>query len=185
MLPRHRAVVGLDEFLPGEPVQLGGEPFCERPAVHEQQRRAMGEDEFEEPGVHRRPDRAAGGLGRAVRAGGRGGGGGAWGRLLRPGHVRDGHDDLDVEGLLPGGVDDGDRPRRPRRRARLAPSEEPGDVGERALGRGETDALRWRVGEVGESLQRQAEVGAALGAGDGVDLVDDDPLHRPQHLLGL
>ena len=49
------------------------------------------------------------------------------------------------------------------------------------------DALRWAGQEVIKAIQGQRQVGAALLPGDGVDLIDDDGLHRLQgaaHLAG-
>src|SRR5256714_10350185 len=48
------------------------------------------------------------------------------------------------------------------------------------LRRREADARRPPVAERLEPFQREREVRAALVAGDGVDLVDDDGLGRPQ-----
>ena len=62
------------------------------------------------------------------------------------------------------------------RRAVVA-AEEAGDLLERALGGREADALRRALGcELLEPLEGEREVRAALGGGDGVDLVDDHRL---------
>ena len=47
---------------------------------------------------------------------------------------------------------------------------------------GQADALRRPPQEVIEALQGHGQVRAALGTSEGVDLVDDDRLHRPQRL---
>ena len=64
-------------------------------------------------------------------------------------------------------------------------AEEAGHLVERADGRRQPDALG-RLREQGvEPLQAEAEVGAALGAGDRVHLVDDHGLDLAQALAGL
>ena len=87
------------------------------------------------------------------------------------GHVRHGHDHAHLRrrGLVVG--NDGDGP---------GTAEEAGDLGAGGDGRGQPDALGGAVQEVIEALQGQGQVGAALGAGEGVDLVDDDGLHGAQ-----
>ena len=68
------------------------------------------------------------------------------------------------------GVDDGDRRGSPRRRGT-------GDLLERPLRGREADrAATARPAEVLEPLERERQVGAALGGGDRVDLVDDHRL---------
>ena len=83
--------------------------------------------------------------------------------------------------MLRPGVDDRDRPVRP------GAGEEPPDRLERPLGRREADPLerrRVRAAQVLEPLEGEREVGAALRAGDRVDLVDDHRLHAAQGLAG-
>jgi hypothetical protein len=60
--------------------------------------------------------------------------------------------------------------------------EEPSDPFDGALRRRETDARRPPVTQRLEPFQREREVGAALVAGDGVDLVDDHRLGGAQRL---
>jgi len=76
--------------------------------------------------------------------------------------------------------------------SRPGADEELGDPLQRALGGREPDPLHGGVRaapvlvvshEVFESLQGQRHVGAALGLGDGVDLVDDHGLDPGQDLL--
>ena len=55
-------------------------------------------------------------------------------------------------------------------------ADEARDLLERALGGRERDALRVGVAEVGEALERERQVRAALGRGHGVHLVDDHRL---------
>jgi hypothetical protein len=92
------------------------------------------------------------------------------------GHVVDGHDDAQVELLVGARVDDGDGRR---------PGQEAGDLFGRAHGRAEADALGRLVEQSVETLEREGQVGAALGRGDGVDLVDDDGLHALEGLARL
>ena len=75
-----------------------------------------------------------------------------------------------------------------RRRARASasrPPRKPATTLQRPLRRRQPDALRRPVGQRLQALQRQRQVGAALGAGQGVDLVDDDPLDAAQRLPRL
>ena len=67
------------------------------------------------------------------------------------------------------------------RRGRGA-GQEAGDVLDRLLRRGKTDALQWLRGERVEPLERQREVRTALRSGDRVDLIDDDGARRREHL---
>ena len=100
-------------------------------------------------------------------------------RLAEVAHVLDRDDDLDLQRLADAGVDDRDR-------ARLAgrgvAAEEAGDLLERALRGRQPDALGRAGGDLLEPLERQRQVGAALGRGEGVDLVDDDRLDAGQRL---
>ena len=89
------------------------------------------------------------------------------------GHVlrRHGHCDLRRRPAVVG--DDGHRVR---------PAEEPRHL---LMGRdrcGQAHTLRRALQEVIEPLQGEGQVRAALGAGEGVDLIDDDGLHRAQRL---
>ena len=91
-------------------------------------------------------------------------------------HVLDGHHDAEVPLLGAGRGDDLDR---------LGAAEEARDLVERADGGAETDALGGLVEQAVEALEADAEVRAALGAGDGVDLVDDDRVDAAQRLARL
>ncbi len=127
-------------------------------------------------GWMRRPDRAA------HRAAGCGAADRLVDDLAQRAHVLHRHDDLDVEGLAHPGVDDGDGTGLPR--GAVVPGEEPGDLVERALGGRQPDALDGRVGDGVETLEGEREVGAPLGGGQGVDLVDDHGLHTAEVLPG-
>lgn len=91
-------------------------------------------------------------------------------------HVGQGDDHLEVPLLGRLGLDDLDR---------ATAREEPGDLLDRADGRRQADPLR-RLGQEGvEPLEAERQVGPALGAGDGVDLVEDDRLDPGEGLPRL
>ena len=95
------------------------------------------------------------------------------GRLAELGHVGHGHDDVELPLLGRRRLDDLDRP---------AAGEEARDLLDRAHGGRQPDALgRLRQHRV-EPLEGEREVRAALGAGHGVHLVDDDGLDAAQRL---
>ncbi len=71
-------------------------------------------------------------------------------------------------------VDDG--------RQGTVPDEQPADGLDRALGGRQTDAHRADGAQRLQPLQAERQVGAALVAGHGVDLVHDDRLHRAQRV---
>ena len=118
-------------------------------------------DELEDLRVDRGPDRLARRLGARERIELDVG-------LLRLDHALDRHVDLQVERLAHAGVDDPARP--------LRADHEAADLLERVLGRGQADPLDGPVGRLLEPLERDRHVRAALGLGDGVDLVDDHGL---------
>ncbi len=64
-------------------------------------------------------------------------------------------------------------------------AEEPGDLLDRAHRGRQPDPLRGPLEQVVEALEGEGQVGAALGAGDRVHLVDDDRLDTAQRLAGL
>ena len=102
------------------------------------------------------------------------------GHLLRGGdgfELAVGKLEREVEVALMAGVDDG-------RQGPVA-DEEGGDALDRPLGRGEPDPARSPVADRFEALERHREVSAALVAGDGVDLVDDDGLDGLEPLAAL
>ena len=66
--------------------------------------------------------------------------------------------------------------------AGLTAGEEGGEVLQRLLRGGESDELRAAADQRLQPLQRQREVAAALVAGEGVDLVDDDGVGVAQRL---
>ncbi len=103
-------------------------------------------------------------------------------------HVLDRYHDLEIERLAHAGIDDAHRSLLTclfAIRTRLAAAEETGHDAQRTLRRRQPDALRRFLGECLEPLERQRHVCAALGAGEGVDLVDDHPLDAAQRLARL
>ena len=170
-------MVGARDRLFGELVEAQGQPLCKAAVVDEDDRRAVLPDEIEQRGIDRRPDRARRRL--VTRAH----------RHLRRqrrlaetqigarlAHVLQRDDHLEIELLPRAGVDELDRP---------ATGDEPSYLLEWALGGREPDALKGPVGSPFEALEREREMGAALRAGDGVDLVDDHRLDPAQHLPTL
>ena len=92
------------------------------------------------------------------------------------GEVFDRHDDGQVELLVAGGLDDVD--------GECASKKGGHGFGGSDGGR-QPDALRRRVEECVETFQREGEVRSALGAGDGVHLVDDHGRDVAQRLARL
>ena len=90
-----------------------------------------------------------------------------------------GHHDLDLERLADAGVDDGDGAG-PAGASQTA--EEAGHLLQRALRGRQPDPLRRPLAQGVEPLQAERQVGAPLGGGEGVDLVDDDGLDTAQRL---
>ena len=144
LLARQRAVVGLDDVVPGrvpgglvaavlalegQLVEAGGQPLGQAAGVHEDQRGAVLLDQLEQAGVDGRPDAAAHRAGRGRPAG----------RLVddlaQRAHVVDRDHHLDLERLAHPGVDDGHRPRLETPfGSRGEAAEEAGDLLERAAG---------------------------------------------------
>ncbi len=98
-------------------------------------------------------------------------------RLAHAAHVLDRHDDLQVELLARARVHD------PHLAA--GATKERGDGGKRPLRRRETDALRLLVCEAAQPFEAEGQVRAALGASQGMDLVDDHVLDAAQDLARL
>ena len=151
---------------------LQREPLGAAPVVDEDQGRAVLAHQLQQLGVDRRPDRLAGGLvpGALERVE-------LDARVTRLDHRLDRHVDLQVERLADAGVDD-------RARA-LRADEEAADLLERVLGRRQADPLDVAPGRLGEPLEREREVRAALGLRDRVDLVDDHLLDAVEDLRRL
>ena len=96
--------------------------------------------------------------------------------FLERGHVRQRDPHLQVDGLAQVRRDD------PNIGARMQEARHDVHRGHRG---GQPDALRRRGCEFLKALQRQAQVAAALGPGDRMDLVDDDGLDVLEELSGL
>ena len=155
----------LDPFLP-DLVEPGGEPLGEAAAVGEHQGRGVLGDEVDDALLDVRPDRGAlllAGRRPAQVAGG----------LAELGHVGHRHDDLEVPLLGRGRLHDVDRP---------ATGEVAGDLLDRADGGGQPDPLGGPLEAGVEPLEGEGQVGAALGAGQRVHLVDDDRLDAGERL---
>jgi len=192
LVPRERAVVGLDEDLARELVQRAGEPLRDPAAVHEEQRRAVGADVLEQARMDGAPDGAAHGpLGCGAAR--------ELHRLADARHVLDRHLDAQLQRLARAGVHHRHRSEphgllsgfvlrslaAPRSLAlALSSTQKLRDLLERTLRRRETNALERAPGEHLEALERQREVGAALRGDERVDLVEDDGVQRAQHLSG-
>ena len=188
LLAGERAVVGL---APARPTSPGSMPSFSassfsRAASRSACRRALqkmivvrcGEDQLEDARVDRRPD--AGSCGPTSRP---------WpGRcaarprllLAELAHVLDGNDDFDLERLADAGIDD---------RAPAGACREPST--RRGTGRPPPADAAWprarcaaaaSARDLLEPLERQHQMGAALGGGEGVDLVDDHRLDRRERL---
>ena len=155
LLARQRAVVGTRDLFLGQVVEPQRKPFGEAAVVDEDDRRAVRADELEDLRVDRRPDRLL---------------------LLGLAHVVERHDHLQVELLRAPRVDELD----------LAPArDEAADLLERPLRGRQADALDRLAGQPVEPLQAERQVRAALGARDGVHLVDDHRLDPAQRLARL
>ena len=173
---RDGAVVRERDLLARRLVERGREPLREAAAVDEDHRRARGADALDEPHVELRPDRSRI-LFRDPLVD----------RLLETIGKGRRHLHRDGERLLCRGIDDGDGTRRkytllPWRRREAA--EKARDLLERALRRGQADALERALGRRSASSRSSEtkEVGAALARGHLVDLVDDDGIDRREEL---
>ncbi len=144
LLARQRAVVGLHQFIAGQFVEVGRQPFGLAPGVAEDDGAAVGQDLGEHRRVHALPDVA---------------------------HLLDRDDDVDLHLLADPRIDDGDRA--PGAIGAVT-TEEVGDLFQRALGCRETDPLRRADRDGLQPFERQHEMRAAFGGGHGMDLVDDD-----------
>ena len=157
-------LLGVVEPLLPDLVEAGGQPLREPAGVGEDERRAVLRDEVDDPLLDMRPD------GRPPLRAGRRAGQVVLDDLAEGGHVGD--RDHDVEVLLG-------------RRGRTASTSRPREVArlvDRLDRRGQADALRRRLEQRVEPLERQGEMGAAFRAGHGVDLVEDDGLDAGERL---
>ena len=93
--------------------------------------------------------------------------------LAEVGHVVDRNGDVEEEQGLALGRHDAHR---------RASAQEPGDLVVRSHRGAEPDPAGGLIEQIVEALEREGEMGASLGAGDGVDLVDDDGVDVAQRL---
>jgi hypothetical protein len=107
---------------------------------------------------------------------------GLFDHLAQRAHVVDRDDDLDVERLAHARVDDRDGSRLA---VVAAATQEAGDLVERALRRGQANALRRLIADGFEPFEREGQVRAAFRGGERVDLVDDDRVDVAQRLARL
>jgi hypothetical protein len=152
--------------LAGDLVEPGREPLRQPAGVGEDDRGAVLRDQVGDVLLDVGPDRLA-----ATRVAVLGGV-----VLLRRGHVLHGYDDLEVPPLLRGGRHDVDR--RPA-------AEEPRHLVQGPDRGAQADPLGRLLQQGVEPLEADREMRAALGAGDGVDLVDDHGLDPAQGLPSL
>ena len=186
LLAGDAAVVGADQLLAGQLVEPLREPLGQPPAVGEDDRAAVAPDQLEDARVDRRPDARAQVAGRSAGPPGccSGGRTSPSAAMSSTGTMTWSSSGLRAPAStmvdLAVGAD---------------AAEEPGDRVERPLrgatGRSAAAAAvaigpcrRAAAAERLEAFQAQGEVGAALGAGDRVDLVDDDVLDAAQDLAG-
>ncbi len=189
-------------------VHARGEPFRAAARVREDERRAVVGDEVDDALLDVRPDgrarradvgsarRAGRGRAREVALAGWQGRQTAVGPRAGVGHERrrpevrevgDGHDDVDLDALARRRLHDDDLA--PALGLGPVPAEEGGDRLDRADRGRQADALRgWplvRLEQGVQALERHGEVGAPLGPGHRVDLVDDHRLdaHEPRARL--
>ncbi len=163
LLAGQRAVVRPGDVLLAQLVEPVCDPLGRAPAVDEDDGGAMCPHQLQQPRIDGGPDRDAR---LALHLG----------SAAELAHVLDRHEHLDVELLAPACVDDRD--------LTADPAEEGGDLLQRPLGGRQADALDVAADQMVEPLQREHQVGAALGGGDRVDLVDDHRLDARQRLAG-
>ena len=184
LLPGDRAMVGPNQlwrragrwvvprFLRRQLIEARGQPLRHPPRVDEDDGRAMLADQLQEPWMNGRPDAPP----RHSRLSLRDHGCALPGASLEVGHVLHRHLDRYLQRLSHAGVDDLHVPAHAAKEARHHL--------EGTLGRGQADALRLGFGQSPQPLEAQGQVGAALGGGHRVDLVDDHPAHRVEQLAG-
>ena len=178
LLARERAVVGARDLFLGQLVQPQREPLGEAAVVDEDDRRAVLLDELEDRRVDRGPDRARR-------------------RLVarRPSRRRRSRPAGTARSSVPSSRMSSTGTTTSRSSSLRVPAstswigaaarDEAADLLERPLRRREADPLRRPLEQRVEPLERQRQVRAALGAGDGVHLVDDHRLDPAQRLARL
>ena len=177
LLARQRAVVGSCELALGELVQTQGEALGQAPVVDEDDRRAVRLDELEQGRIDRRPDRAA--------------------RDLDPGPIStpSASTGTDSEAVLCSSRMSSTGTTTSRSSSLRVPAStrvisRPVPATKRPISRAaaasrKTDALERLGVRALEPLEREREVRAALRAGDGMHLVEDQRLDPAEHLATL
>jgi hypothetical protein len=150
-LPGQAAVMAGHRVLSHELGELGGDALRHLPRVHEHERRAVSAHQLRDPLVDLGPL-----VVRAHRA-----------------QRRRGHLHAEVERTEGARVHDLARP--------IRPGQEPGDVLQRLLGRGEPHPLQGAAGQALQPLQGEGQMRPALVAHQRVDLVHDDGAYGGQH----
>ena len=181
LLPGDAAVVGADEVLAGQLVEALGEALREPAAVGEDDRAAVGADQLEDPRVDRRPD-----AGPQVSGRRRPPGCSSSGRTSPSAAMSStGTTTSSSSGLrAPAStiVTSRSAPIPPRKRAMVSSGR---CVALRPMRWGGRRSPGGALREALEALEGEREVGAALRAGDRVDLVDDDVLDAREDVAGL
>ena len=163
--PIATAFGGLESVVP-DLVEASREPLGEPARVGEDDRRAVLGDEVDDALLDMGPDRGAR-LGSGRRPGQ------VSRRIAQLTHVRDRDDDLEVPLLGRGRLDDRHGP---------PTGEITRDLLDRSNRGREADPLSGLRQQGVEPLEAEREVGAPLGSGEGVDLVDDDRLDADERL---
>ena len=156
-------------LLSGEVVEAQCDALGRAPVVHEDEGGAVLAHQAQQLRVDGRPDAAPGRLAA--------GDGVEVERRVGLDHRLHGDVDAQVERLAHAGVDDGALPRRS--------DEEPRDLLQRTLGGRQADALHVAARLLGQPLEGDREVRAALGLRHRVDLVDDHPLRAGEQPASL
>jgi hypothetical protein len=182
-IAREGAVMRERQDLARRFVHARRQPFRQPSAVDEEQRRAMPPHQFHQPRIDRRPDRTPRfrrdrGPALQLRQ-----------RLSQARHVFERRFDAEIQPLLPGGVDDRDRPRDPRALGRrdLAAAEQARRLFGRTNRGRKPDPLcgarRLPPPDFLQPFEREEEMRPALRSGEGVQFVDDDRVDVRQPFL--
>ena len=178
LLARDRAVVGPAQLLAGQLVQGRGQALGQPAGVDEKDGGAVLAHQLQQARVHRGPDRPPlheGGRSQRDLVGARQGG------LAQARHVLHRHLDPQLDRLPRARVDDADRART----ARAVAAQVARHLVERALRGRQPQALRLGAGQGLQALQRERQVGPALGGHQRVDLVHDHRGDRGQQAARL
>ena len=175
------------QILTRQLIELLGQSLGQAPRVHEDERAGMRTYELQQSWIDGGPDGTA--LLRIASGGPthHGLSVGPHERLAQLPHVFHRHHYFEFQRLAYPRVHHRDRAGFPLRGAghRGTSAEEARHLLQRSLGGRQANALRRPVARLGndhlQTLQRQCQMGAALGAGHGMDFVDHHKFHRGQH----